>query len=402
MQIVMKLSGCLPVLVLLLAAVSSSQAKYGGGSGTADDPYQIWTAEQMNTIGANKDDWGERFKLMADIDLSGFDGQWGRPAFNMIAPGSQNTFTGVFDGNGHTISQLTIRGGDYLGLFGQIKYPAEIKNLGLLDIDVTGSGYFVSCVGGLVGSNGTYLGSTKGGTITNCYGTGMVLGTGGQANFFGGLVGANYGEVSQCYYTGVVKGAWHVGGLVGGNGDFMFPQGVVRYCYSTGTVQSINQVVGGLVADNYGTVTCSYSNAAVSSDLQSAPWTGGLVAANHGTVTNCYSSGAVRGMGWYAGGLTCWSMGTVTNCFWDTQTSGQATSSGGTGKTTAEMRRASTFLAAGWDFVGETTNGTAETSGGLMRARAIPNCGGASRPKAPMAAAAVPRKTRTKSGPPTR
>jgi len=48
----------------------------------------------------------------------------------------------------------------------------------------------------------------------------------------------------------------------------------------------------------------------------------------------------------------------VTACFWDIQTSGQATSVGGTGKTTAEMQTASTFLEAGWDFVGETENGT--------------------------------------------
>jgi hypothetical protein len=49
--------------------------------------------------------------------------------------------------------------------------------------------------------------------------------------------------------------------------------------------------------------------------------------------------------------------GTVTGCFWDTQTSGQATSAGGTGKTTAELQTAATFLDAGWDFAGETANG---------------------------------------------
>jgi hypothetical protein len=48
----------------------------------------------------------------------------------------------------------------------------------------------------------------------------------------------------------------------------------------------------------------------------------------------------------------------VTTCFWDTQTSGQASSAGGTGKTTAEMQTASTFLDAGWDFIDETANGT--------------------------------------------
>ena len=58
-------------------------------------------------------------------------------------------------------------------------------------------------------------------------------------------------------------------------------------------------------------------------------------------------------MGWNMAGY-----GLVTDCFWDVQTSGQTTSAGGTGKTTAEMQTASTFLKAGWDFMGETANGT--------------------------------------------
>ncbi len=80
---------------------------------------------------------------------------------------------------------------------------------------------------------------------------------------------------------------------------------------------------------------------------------------HYGTVTQCYSTGAVSGTGWDVGGLVgsiLWPS-VVTGSFWDTQTSGQTTSDGGTGKTTAEMQTASTFLdaglpaGAGWDFV---------------------------------------------------
>jgi hypothetical protein len=92
--------------------------------------------------------------------------------------------------------------------------------------------------------------------------------------------------------------------------------------------------------------------------------TGSLEGSNRGgTVTNCYSTGAVIGAS-KVGGLLGYqrpsslALGDVTYCFWDTQTSGQTTSAGGTGKTTAEMKMAGTFLDAGWDFVGETTNGT--------------------------------------------
>ena len=77
-------------------------------------------------------------------------------------------------------------------------------------------------------------------------------------------------------------------------------------------------------------------------------------------MNQCYSTGAVTGKN-YVGGLVGSGYGTaVTACFWDTQTSHQVTSAGGTGKTTTQMQTAKTFLDAGWDFVGETKNGTAD------------------------------------------
>ena len=107
-------------------------------------------------------------------------------------------------------------------------------------------------------------------------------------------------------------------------------------------------------------MTQCYSTAAVLDSW--GPWQiGGLVGANDGAVIRCYSTGSVQGTD-NVGGLVGYNNdaihGTVTACFWDTQTSGQATSAGGTGKTTAEMQTAKTFLGAGWDFVGETKNGT--------------------------------------------
>ena len=78
-----------------------------------------------------------------------------------------------------------------------------------------------------------------------------------------------------------------------------------------------------------------------------------------GDIYNCYSAGTVTGNAKIGGlvGFQWW--GTKTSdSFWDIQTSTQLTSDGGTGKTTAEMQKASTFLEAGWDFVGETANDT--------------------------------------------
>ena len=88
---------------------------------------------------------------------------------------------------------------------------------------------------------------------------------------------------------------------------------------------------------------------------------GGLVGCNSypASVTNCYSAGAVVGTGPDIGGLvgSSWG-GKIRSSFWDTETSGQTWSDGGTGKTTAGMQMATTFLQASWDFVDETANGT--------------------------------------------
>jgi hypothetical protein len=89
-------------IVCLLAV--PVRAKYGGGTGTAYDPYQIRTPQQMNEIGLYREDWDKYFRLMADIDLRGCQGA----SFNIIASRDGRAgFTGVFDGNGHTISNLS-------------------------------------------------------------------------------------------------------------------------------------------------------------------------------------------------------------------------------------------------------------------------------------------------------
>ncbi len=149
-------------LLCVLFLTCPVRAQYGGGSGTAEDPYLIYSAEQMNAIGANMDDWDSHFKLMADIDLSGYTGT----DFNIIGKDLHPAFTGVFDGNGHTISNFsyTSSKGDYKGLFRYVSgQSAQIKDLGLIAPDIFA--WTGSCVGSLAG----YVSS---GTITNCYAEG--------------------------------------------------------------------------------------------------------------------------------------------------------------------------------------------------------------------------------------
>ena len=85
---------------------------YGGGTGTEEDPYQIWTAEQMNTIGLYGEDWDKHFILMADIDLSQYTGEQYNPIGTNYKRDNWElypAFSGSFDGNGHVISGLTIQ-----------------------------------------------------------------------------------------------------------------------------------------------------------------------------------------------------------------------------------------------------------------------------------------------------
>ena len=142
---------------------------------------------------------------------------------------------------------------------------------------------------------------------------------------------------------------------MGHNGRLFLTPGVLTQCYSTSVVSG-NGCVGGLVGTNWGgTVTRCYSTGSVSGN----DWVGGLVGYYiAGSVTQCYSTGAVSGKDGVGGLVGCSYLGILSQCFWDTQTSGQTQSAGGTGKTTAEMQMAKTFLDAGWDFVGETANGT--------------------------------------------
>lgn len=235
------------LLVMLYFCRMPAQAQYGGGTGEPNDPYLIYTAEQMNAIGAEPNDWDKHFKLMADIDLLDFDGQEGRPPFNMIAPDTNDAirvfdgtpFTGVFDGNGHTISNFTYTSTDTnrIGLFGCVEGEyfeenAEIKNLGLIDPNVDA---------GTANDVGSLVGWLIRGTINNCY----VEGGGVSGDYsVGGIAGYNSGTIINCYANGSVMGSGNVGGMVGCNSR------TITNCCASSVVIG-NTRVGGMVGYNY-------------------------------------------------------------------------------------------------------------------------------------------------------
>ncbi|MBN1509688.1 MAG: protease inhibitor I42 family protein, partial [Sedimentisphaerales bacterium] len=364
--------------VLLLTGVSTAPAKYSGGTGEPNDPYQIATAADLIALGETPADYGKHFILTADLDLD--PNLPGRKVFNkaVIAGDRYNaSFAGVFDGSGHTIRHLTIVSWSRdNGLFGVLESGALVKDTNMVDVDIRDRGadqYGFYATGGLASRN--Y------GSVNRCCSTGSIHGPGKT----GGLVGDNRGTMFRCYSTASTDGPYHTGGLVGDNFGAVIncnatgvtvaggidPKGRARTgaagglvgcndggaisgCYSTGDVHQALEA-GGLIGWNRGIVANSYSNAAVKGDVA-----GGLVGQNDGHVAHCYTTGTVIGI--YAGGLAgrnC-QLGTVHNSFWDIETSGQTKSCGGTGKTTAEMKDIRTYQDAGWDFTGKTEDGTSD------------------------------------------
>ncbi len=373
-----------PLLLAVCLFSLPAQARYSGGSGTADDPYEIATAADLITFGGTPADYDKHFILTADIDLD--PKLPGRKLFDtaVIAGAFKPPFTGVFDGNGHTISHLTIVGTSSLGLFGQLgsnsqgqssgEPTCKVTNLEVEDVNIVGSvisaGALAAYVEWAVVSHSRSTGKvsgkdTVGGlvgysthSVVNCHSGCAVTGS----SNVGGLVGNNNGSVANCYSTGTVNGGSAVGGLVGRH------RGSITQSYSTGAVSG-KDAVGGLVGRNGivavdvparlhepGDIDKSYSTAAVKGET----YVGGLIGDDrYGSVRQCYSAGAVSGstqVGGLIGGLA-WSLD-VTASFWDVETSGLIVSSAGQGKTTAQMQAAKSFLDAGWDFVGETANGT--------------------------------------------
>ncbi len=392
------------VLVMVFSCASICFGKYSGGTGEPNNPYLIATAEDMNAIGANTDDWDAHFLLVTDINLADYTGT----QFNIIGKyiswddPNNKPFTGVFDGNDHKVWNFTWNstGRSGIGLFGYVTSTGQIKNLRMENVDVnTVGGYGVgglvgkidfgtitNCyssgrvlgdkeeIGGLVGGNqggtvidcystvtvsggdetGGLVGYNPEGAITNCYSTGNVSGN----EQIGGLVGDNKATITNCYCSGSVSGNVEVGGLVGGNNWEGNNWGTISNCYAMGDVSG-GYFTGGLVGLNdgsygYGTISNCYAIGSISGDS----YTGGLVGDNYGTISNCYATGAVDGND-YTGGLVGYdeTPTSYTSCFWDEDINPDVNGIGNTtdpnvvGKPTVEMKKESTFTNVGWDFI---------------------------------------------------
>jgi hypothetical protein len=450
------------------------------GSGTQEDPWRIKSLDDFNDFAADANYWAGFTRLETDVNLSGKS-----YSTAVIAPDTNNTtwyfigtpFTGIFNGNNHTIHNLTIdttgtNNNYYIGLFGQLRSSAVVSNLRLQNANITG-GTDTDYLGGLCGANGDCDLRYDGGTINNCDFNGFVT-SGNSSYFVGGLVGLNYlGAIQNCYTTGSVSSHRYSGGMVGWNfygtisncytnsyvdggygsdavgglvgcsesstisncrsngyitggsvGGLVGEQidGDINNCYASGSVNA-NEVVGNLVGRNsngsisncysagtvtgkytigglvgynyFGTISsCHAADSVIGGDNSAR--LGGLAGWNEGTTKNCYATGTVTGgiSSSHLGGLVgrngriitnCYAAGTLSsgtdssnlaglcgfqwgyyaqmsNCFWDTESTGMSvgynlsSEEPGTienvfGKTTAEMKKKSTFTDSDWDFI---------------------------------------------------
>ncbi len=304
-------------LVLTLVLVSGLGLSFAGGNGSSSNPYQISNCTELQNMSS---DLSANYELINDIDCSNTTEWNGGSGFNPIGD-YDNKFTGSFDGNGHVVGDLYIDSDYNVGLFGETGSGADVSDVGVENVDITGLAH----VGGLIGRN-------RGGSVSDSYSTGSVSGSGGGE--VGGLIGRNFdssASVSDSYSHADVSSSTdgNVGGLVGLN------DGSVSSCYSTGSVSG-GVSVGGLVGyNNGGSVSDSYSTGSVSGDSD----VGGLIGGNYGS---------------------------CSDSFWDTNTSGMTSSAGGTGKTTSEMKDVDTFtntsttgLSSPWDFVNNPNDDTA-------------------------------------------
>jgi len=280
------------ILIIIIFNITTLKAQTAiapSGDGVIGDPYLIATLENLYWVTQNSSSWNKHFLQTANIDASSTIGWDSGAGFSPIGNGGTR-FTGSYNGGGHTITGLYINrpSTNYIGFFGVANSPSSIKNIGLINVNVTGN----HSVGGLVGLN-------YAGTISSSYSTGSVS---GNINV-GGLTGLNMGTITNSYSTSSVNGSNYVGGLVGTNRHPDGP-GTITNSYSSGSVNSTGSRVGGLVGIGFlSVITDSFWDTQTSGQISSEGGTAKTTAEMKTAIT-------YLGAGWDA---AVWNLGDVIN-----------------------------------------------------------------------------------------
>ena len=329
----------------------STAAAFAGGTGTAEDPYQIANGAELaylaSSVNSGETYEEKNFVLTANIDLNGLPWTPIANSFSdeLLGGSYYRVFAGNFDGNGYTISNVSIGSettpfeSDVFGLFGATE--GKISNLNLDTVSIHGIAKIAS-IGAVVGFAGGLVGYS-GGSIENCHVTGLTMDMSAPSNVYaaaywvGGLVGALDGTqlINECSVSGSITekaGKGSIGGLIGelgkaakitysrsnvtvnvkadyyggadvggfigkGNGN-KNAETVIRNCYATGNVTGCTYA-GGFAGSLWGlNIKNCYASGNVSqASAAMASFVGTDAAAGYayGSITNCFTTGIVTG-----------------------------------------------------------------------------------------------------------
>ena len=397
----------------------STAAAFAGGTGTAEDPYQIANGAQLaylaSSVNSGETYEQKNFVLTANIDLNGLPWTPIANSFSdaLLGGSDYRVFAGNFDGNGYTISNVSIGSetapleADVFGLFGATE--GKISNLNLDTVSIHGVAKIAS-IGAVVGFAGGLVGYS-GGSIENCHVTSLTMDMSAPSNVYaaaywvGGLVGALDGTqlINECSVSGSItekagkgsiggligelgkaakitysrsnvtvnvkadsRGGADVGGFIGKGNGKTDAETVIRNCYATGNVTG-GAYTGGFAGGLWGlNIKNCYASGNVS---QAAAAMGSFVgtdasdSAYYGSITNCFTTGSVTGSSPFQYAFAEQSSATkrseITNCYFAVENLGIKNQNESATEKPQEEMKTEDFAAAlnngdnsnGWSFV---------------------------------------------------
>ena len=353
----------------------STAAAFAGGTGTAEDPYQIANGAQLaylaSSVNSGETYEEKNFVLTANIDLNGLPWTPIANSFSdaLLGGSDYRIFAGNFDGNGYAISNVSIGSeaapleADVFGLFGATE--GKISNLNLDTVSIHGIAKIAS-IGAVVGFAGGLVGSS-GGSIENCHVTGLTMDMSAPSNVYaaaywvGELVGALDGTqlINECSVSGSItenagkgsiggligelgkaakitysrsnvtvnvkadsRGGADVGGFIGKGNGKTDAETVIRNCYATGNVTGgayTGGFAGGLWGLNVKNCYASGNVSQAAAAMASFVGTDASDSAYYGSITNCFTTGSVTGSSpfqyAFAEQLSATKRSEITNCY---------------------------------------------------------------------------------------
>ena len=397
----------------------STAAAFAGGTGTAEDPYQIANGAQLaylaSSVNSGETYEEKNFVLTANIDLNGLPWTPIANSFSdaLLGGSDYRVFAGNFDGNGYTISNVSIGPettpfeSDVFGLFGATE--GKISNLNLDTVSICGIAKIAS-IGAVVGFAGGLVGYS-GGSIENCHVTGLTMDMSAPSNVYaaaywvGGLVGALDGTqlINECSVSGSItekagkgsiggligelgkaakitysrsnvtvnvkadsRGGADVGGFIGKGNGKTDAETVIRNCYATGNVTGgayTGGFAGGLWGLNIKNCYASGNVSQAAAAMASFVGTDASDSAYYGSITNCFTTGSVTGSSPFQYAFAEQSSATkrseITNCYFAVENLGIKNQNESATEKPQEEMKTEDFAAAlnngdnsnGWSFV---------------------------------------------------